>query len=478
MTQFVKQLGEKLISQHGDVDTATALSGKQAVALWFSTSWCNQSKKFAPILEEKYNELKALGHGFEIISVSKHKTEGKFRELYGERPWLAQPFNCAQVDTIPDTYSVEDFPLLVILNGLTAEVVIRNGLKTVLESSIADFPYREMRLSEHENWLKFLFGECIENTVKLVNSIFLLEKKLVNTTETLAGLDYLMIQICGKSSNSCQEFVPKFAEKYRKLKELGEKFEVIFVSTNLEVEQYYYYYAMMPWMGLPYDKRELAVKLDKRYNKTSKDLQLTVIDVRNTGETIWSDAESGIESEDFIKNFTSKVFGKEILNAKKMSEKDQKNIIVGEGDEKLFSSNKHFEYYYRYGRRNGGKHKVKENQYRLWFKTNGDFEYKSEVYTGSNSDYDEVYKEVYTGNYHVEQKGEKVFLHVKVTSTYSDFDGEENCYRGRGNEVKKREDQNIKCKFEYLSDTQSVEVIEKGGQEIPNDVSKCTLKEC
>jgi len=72
--------------------------------------------------------------------------------------------------------------LLVILNGLTAEVVIRNGLKTVLESSIADFPYREMRLSEHENWLKFLFGECIEN-----------EDKLVNTTETLAGLDYLMI---------------------------------------------------------------------------------------------------------------------------------------------------------------------------------------------------------------------------------------------------------------------------------------------
>jgi len=68
----------------------------------------------------------------------------------------------------------------------------------------------------------------------------------------------------------------------------------------------------------------------------------------------------------------------------------------------LFSSNKHFEYYYRYGRRNGGKHSVNENQYRLWFKTNGDFEYKSEVYTGSNSDYDEVYKEVYTGNYHVE----------------------------------------------------------------------------
>jgi len=80
MTQFVKLLGERLISQHGDVDTATALSGKQAVALWFSTSWCNQSKKFAPILEEKYNELKALGHGFEIINVSKHKEECRFRD--------------------------------------------------------------------------------------------------------------------------------------------------------------------------------------------------------------------------------------------------------------------------------------------------------------------------------------------------------------------------------------------------------------
>jgi len=59
---------------------------------------------------------------------------------------------------------------------------MRNGLKTVLESSIADFPYRETRLSEHDNWLKSLFGECIENKVQLVN-----------TTETLAGLDYLMI---------------------------------------------------------------------------------------------------------------------------------------------------------------------------------------------------------------------------------------------------------------------------------------------
>jgi len=78
----------------------------------------------------------------------------------------------------------------------------------------------------------------------------------------------------------------------------------------------------MPWMALPYKCDDLAEKLNKRYNKTSKDLQLTVIDVKNTGETVWSDAESGIESEDFITNCTSKVFGKEILNAKKISEKD------------------------------------------------------------------------------------------------------------------------------------------------------------
>ena len=86
---LVKLLGEKLKTKDGEVSTAEALKGKQAVALYFSAHWCPPCRGFTPKLAEAYTGLVAAGKSFEIVFVSSDREESAFEEYFGEQPWLA-----------------------------------------------------------------------------------------------------------------------------------------------------------------------------------------------------------------------------------------------------------------------------------------------------------------------------------------------------------------------------------------------------
>jgi len=135
--------GEKLDSKTGDVETETALSGLDAVAIYFSAHWCPPCKHFTPVLAKKYAELKAAGKTFEVVFASSDSDKAAFNGYYGEMPWLALPYDQrALKETLAKKYNCNGIPYLVVLDGKTAEIITTNGRGAVEgKDFIANFPW-------------------------------------------------------------------------------------------------------------------------------------------------------------------------------------------------------------------------------------------------------------------------------------------------------------------------------------------------
>lgn len=159
MSQFVDLFGEKLLNKDGDVDTATALDGKQAIGLYFSASWCPPCQQFTPKLVKNYKELKQAGKDFEIVFVGCDKEEVKFKEYFAEMPWLALPFPNNKNGKVSQKFKCKGIPYLVIIDGKTTEILTTNGKSAITSPDfIKDFPYKPIKLSELDNWYTYLFG--------------------------------------------------------------------------------------------------------------------------------------------------------------------------------------------------------------------------------------------------------------------------------------------------------------------------------
>lgn len=54
------------------------------------------------------------------------------------------------------------------------------------------------------------------------------------------------------SYEDCQGFTKKLKEAYKKLKEKGENFEVVFISLDQEEQEFIDNFVNMPWLALPF----------------------------------------------------------------------------------------------------------------------------------------------------------------------------------------------------------------------------------
>ena len=61
----------------------------------------------------------------------------------------------------------------------------------------------------------------------------------------------------------CSAFTPKLADWYNKLKEgdIGDKFEIVFLSSDRDEKSFKEYFGEMPWHAVSYDNRGIKVSL-------------------------------------------------------------------------------------------------------------------------------------------------------------------------------------------------------------------------
>lgn len=146
---LLQQLGDTLVGKDGNLDTKTALAGKDAVGIYFSAHWCPPCRGFTPTLGQKYTELKSAGKNFELIFVSSDRDQSAFEEYHGSMPFLALPFSDrARKEQLSEFYGVEGIPSLVIVapDGTIINKSARGALEA--DTVVEDFPFHPKPMND------------------------------------------------------------------------------------------------------------------------------------------------------------------------------------------------------------------------------------------------------------------------------------------------------------------------------------------
>jgi nucleoredoxin len=241
MSAFVGFLGEKLLTASGEVSTTDALSGKGAVALYFSAHWCPPCRGFTPQLAGWYSsDLKAKG--LEVVFVSSDRDDGAFQEYFKEMPWLALPYSDrAKKDALSKKFKVNGIPALIILDA-DGKVITKDGRQAVSEDPTGEeFPWKPKTLQEVLNGAKIVSDGQELKGESLLGKVFAF---------------YFSAHWCPP----CRGFTPQLAQWYTKdLKSKG--LEVVFVSSDRDEESFKDYFKEMPWLALDFEDRKRKAQL-------------------------------------------------------------------------------------------------------------------------------------------------------------------------------------------------------------------------
>jgi len=270
-------LGSSLLSADGPIDTATALAGKKAIALYFSAHWCPPCRGFTPVFADAYTKhLKAKG--LEVVFCSSDRDDGQFKDYFGEQPWLALPYEARdRKNTLSKKFKVSGIPSLVILNP-DGTTITTDGRSCISEDPEGkEFPWTPPTLFDSlgDEFLSGIDGET------------------VSIDEVKESASYIGLYFSAHWCPPCRKFTPDLIKAYKEhLKAKG--LEIIFVSSDKDQRQFLEYYGEMPWLAIPQG--------DPRKNKLSKafgvqGIPAFVVVNAKTGETVTKDARSAVSSD-------------------------------------------------------------------------------------------------------------------------------------------------------------------------------------
>jgi Thiol-disulfide isomerase and thioredoxins len=104
----------------GMVDTLALdhLTGTDAIAVYYSASWCGPCRRFTPQLVAAYHEIKARHPEFEIVFVSADRDERSMKRymLDANMPWAALRYSDTRRDHPLSVYRESGIPNLVFID--------------------------------------------------------------------------------------------------------------------------------------------------------------------------------------------------------------------------------------------------------------------------------------------------------------------------------------------------------------------------
>jgi len=263
-----------LVTKDGEGETSALLSGKGAIALYFSAHWCPPCQRFTPELAKWYTSA-LKQKGLEVVFVSSDKNQESFVEYYASMPWLALPFDSDKKESLDKKFKVQGIPTIIILDA-DGNLLNKDGRSAISgDQTGEDFPWRQKTLSDLLSSAKLLGqGGSESSGADLMGRVFAL---------------YFSAHWCPP----CKGFTPKLADWYKNhLKDRG--LEIVFVSSDKTEDEFKNYFAEMPWLALEYSDRKMKDSLNQMFD-VSGIPSVVIIDA--DGSVISKDGRAAISSD-------------------------------------------------------------------------------------------------------------------------------------------------------------------------------------
>lgn len=231
--------GAELVTKTGTGSTETLLAGK-TIGIYFSAHWCPPCRGFTPKLAEMYKST-FQAKGLEIIFVSSDKDEAAWTDYYAEMPWLALPYSNRELkETLSKKYKVRGIPSFVILDSAGNTITTEGRDEIMSDPAGARFPWKPLTKEEQARAVLDALGS-----------------DLVAKANGKPIALYFSAHWCPP----CRGFTPKLADWYSS--GLKDKMEVIFVSSDRDEASFKEYFETMPWLCLPFEKKDAKSSLSK-----------------------------------------------------------------------------------------------------------------------------------------------------------------------------------------------------------------------
>uniref|UniRef100_A0A5B7B7T9 protein-disulfide reductase n=1 Tax=Davidia involucrata TaxID=16924 RepID=A0A5B7B7T9_DAVIN len=245
---------EFLIS--GEEKVAIPSGDGKTICLFFSANWCRPCKTFTPQLVQLYNKLRKKGRDIEIIFISFDRDESGFKEHFKCMPWLTVPFDVNLHKRLSNFYHVDRIPSFTPL-GLDGKSIQEDAVELIEDYGADAFPFTEKRRRE----LKAM-DDAKREGGKLEE---LLAYEARNNLISGHGKEIWVSELVGKTVGlyfgahwcpPCRTFTAQLIEAYNELfTTQNQCFEIVFVSTDRDSEEFDLNTSDMPWLAIPYEDR-------------------------------------------------------------------------------------------------------------------------------------------------------------------------------------------------------------------------------
>jgi len=241
--------GKQLLTKDGVKPAEEVLKNKY-VGIYFSAHWCPPCRGFTPTLAKAYTDS-YKAKDMEIVFVSSDNDEASFNEYYAEQPWTALVYSDrAGKQELSSKFKVSGIPSFVVVDS-NGDLITKNGRGKIAEGedAVQSFP---------DGWRPLTTEQMMEQLERV--------KKDGAVAAGAPSTKYVLLYFSAHWCGPCQNFTPKFAERYKMLKEKGHDFEVVFVSSDRDEAAFKSYFDEMPWEALSYSMRSLKTQLSESFS--------------------------------------------------------------------------------------------------------------------------------------------------------------------------------------------------------------------
>ncbi|XP_056675569.1 nucleoredoxin [Monodelphis domestica] len=184
----------------------------------------------------------------EIVFVSSDQDQQQWQEFVRDMPWLALPYKEKHRKLkLWNKYRISNIPSLIFIDATTGKVVCRNGLLVIRDDPEGlEFPWGPKPFSE------VIAGPLLRNNGQSLDS------------SCLEG-SHVGVYFSAHWCPPCRSLTRVLVESYRKIKESGQKFEIIFVSADRSEDSFKQYFSEMPWLAVPYTDEARRSRLNRLY---------------------------------------------------------------------------------------------------------------------------------------------------------------------------------------------------------------------